>query len=146
MVVASAGVAGAAARSVAVAGILGASPAAEAAGPTAGLAGGTCNCESSADYTRRCGRIEECICPFRSGRNRLMLEAMGDIGNAERVELMQRLVALEVEHRDLDAVIQRLAEHSGHDQLQLTRLKRRKLLLKDQISWLQRQIDPDVLA
>jgi len=71
---------------------------------------------------------------------------MADIGNAERVELMQRLVALEVEHRDLDAVIYRLAEHSGHDQLQLTRLKRRKLLLKDQIARLQRQIDPDVMA
>ena len=72
--------------------------------------------------------------------------AMTDVGNAERVELMQRLVALEVEHRDLDAVIHRLAEHSGHDQLQLTRLKRRKLLLKDQIGRLQRQIDPDVMA
>ena len=71
---------------------------------------------------------------------------MAEIGNAERVELMQRLVALEVEHRDLDTVIQRLAEHSAHDQLQLTRLKRRKLLLKDQISRLQRQIDPDVSA
>ena len=55
---------------------------------------------------------------------------MADIGNAERVELMQRLVALEVEHRDLDAAIHRLGEHSGHDQLQLTRLKRRKLLLR----------------
>ncbi len=71
---------------------------------------------------------------------------MTDVGNAERVELMQRLVALEVEHRDLDAVIHRLVEHSGHDQLQLTRLKRRKLLLKDQIARLQRQIDPDVMA
>jgi hypothetical protein len=71
---------------------------------------------------------------------------MDDIGNAERVELMQRLVALNIEHRDLDAVIDRLADHSGHDQLQLTRLKRRKLLLKDQIARLQRQIDPDVLA
>jgi hypothetical protein len=71
---------------------------------------------------------------------------MADIGNAERVALIERLVALEIEHRDLDAVIQRLAEHSAHDQLQLTRLKRRKLLLKDQISWLQRQIDPDVSA
>ena len=39
-----------------------------------------------------------------------------------------------------------LAEYSGHDQLQLTRLKRRKLLLKDQIGRLQRQIDPDVMA
>jgi hypothetical protein len=72
--------------------------------------------------------------------------SMADIGNAERVGLMQRLVALEVEHRDLDGVIQRIADHSAHDQLQLTRLKRRKLLLKDQIAWLQRQIDPDVSA
>ena len=71
---------------------------------------------------------------------------MADIGNAERVELMQRLVALTVEHRDLDAVLAELALHSGHDQLQLTRLKRRKLLLKDQIARLQRQIDPDVMA
>jgi hypothetical protein len=72
--------------------------------------------------------------------------SMADIGNAERVGLMERLVALEVEHRDLDGVIQRIADHSAHDQLQLTRLKRRKLLLKDQIAWLQRQIDPDVSA
>ena len=71
---------------------------------------------------------------------------MADIGNAERVALMQRLVALQIEHRDLDAVIHRLAENSAHDQLQLTRLKRRKLLLKDQMAWLERQIDPDVLA
>ncbi len=69
-----------------------------------------------------------------------------DIGNAERVALMERLVALQVEHRDLDAVIQRLAQVSTHDQLQLTRLKRRKLLLKDQMAWLERQIDPDVSA
>lgn len=71
---------------------------------------------------------------------------MSEIGNADRVALMQRLVALKVEHRDLDAIIQRLSEDSGHDQLQLTRLKRRKLLLKDQITRLERQIDPDVLA
>ncbi len=148
MVAASAGVAGpAASRPVAVAEASEVPvPAAAAAGPTAGLAGGTCNCESSADYTRRRKRIAERIWPFRRAGIGLMLEAMADIGNAERVALMQRLVALAVEHRDLDAVIQRLAEHSAHDQLQLTRLKRRKLLLKDQISWLQRQIDPDVSA
>jgi len=69
-----------------------------------------------------------------------------DIGNADRVALMQRLVALKVEHRDLDAVIHRLAGETSHDQLQLTRLKRRKLLLKDKIAWLERQIDPDVSA
>jgi hypothetical protein len=67
---------------------------------------------------------------------------MSDIGNAERVELMQRLVALEVGAPRPRRGDHRLAEHSGHDQLQLTRLKRRKLLLKDQIGALQRQIDP----
>jgi hypothetical protein len=71
---------------------------------------------------------------------------MVDVGNADRVALMQRLVALKVEHRDLDAVIHRLVDDNMRDQLQLTRLKRRKLLLKDQIAWLERQIDPDVSA
>jgi hypothetical protein len=71
---------------------------------------------------------------------------MTDIGNAGRVDLMQRLVALQIEHRDLDDVIRRLAEDPGRDQLQLTRMKRRKLLLKDQIARLERAIDPDIPA
>ena len=71
---------------------------------------------------------------------------MVDIGNADRVALMQRLVALQVEHRDLDAVIQHLVVDPTRDELQVNRLKRRKLLLKDQIAWLERQIDPDVSA
>ena len=71
---------------------------------------------------------------------------MADIGNADRVDLMQRLVALQIEHRDLDDVIRRLSNDPGHDQLQLTRMKRRKLMLKDQIARLERQIDPDVCA
>lgn len=71
---------------------------------------------------------------------------MSEIGNANRVAMMQRLTALKVEHRDLDAVIHRLGDDPGHDQLQLTRLKRRKLMLKDEIARLERQIDPDILA
>ena len=71
---------------------------------------------------------------------------MVDIGNADRVALMERLVMLQVEHRDLDAVIQHLVVDPKRDELQVTRLKRRKLLLKDQIAWLERQIDPDVMA
>ena len=71
---------------------------------------------------------------------------MVNIGNADRVALMQRLVALQVEHRDLDAVINQLVLDPKRDDLQVTRLKRRKLLLKDQIAWIERQIDPDVLA
>ncbi len=71
---------------------------------------------------------------------------MDDIGNADRVALMQRLVALKIEHRDLDAAIHQIAGIPTHDELQLTRMKRRKLLLKDQIAWIERQIDPDVSA
>jgi hypothetical protein len=70
----------------------------------------------------------------------------GNIGNAERVALQQRIVALQIEHRDLDDIIHRLAQEPAHDQLQLKRLKRRKLLLKDQIAWLSRQLDPDIPA
>ncbi len=80
--------------------------------------------------------------PIRGGDVR----TMDDIGNANRVVLMQRLVALKIEHRDLDAAIHQLAKDPAHDQLQLTRLKRRKLLLKDQIARLERDIDPDVPA
>jgi hypothetical protein len=64
----------------------------------------------------------------------------------ERAMLEQRILQLKIEHRDLDDVIKRLAEQPGYDQLQLQRLKRRKLLLKDQVAWLERQVDPDIPA
>lgn len=68
------------------------------------------------------------------------------IGDARHVELQQRIVALKLEHRDLDTAIERVAVDPAHDELQLRRLKRRKLLLKDQIARLERQLDPDVPA
>mgnify|MGYP003425119345 CR=1 FL=1 len=74
------------------------------------------------------------------------LDVDGNIGNAEHVALQQRIVALKMEHRDLDTAIERLAQDALHDELQLRRLKRRKLRLKDQIARLERQLDPDVLA
>jgi hypothetical protein len=64
----------------------------------------------------------------------------------ERAMLASRIMQLKLEHRDLDDVIKRLSEPIGYDQLQLQRLKRRKLLLKDQIAWLERQVDPDIPA
>jgi hypothetical protein len=67
-------------------------------------------------------------------------------GDARRVELMQRLVQLTLEHRDLDNVIERLSYRADIDTLQITRLKRRKLLLKDQIAWIERELDPDIPA
>jgi hypothetical protein len=70
----------------------------------------------------------------------------GEIDDIERALLEQRIMQLKIEHRDLDAIIGRLAEQPISDQLQIQRMKRRKLLLKDQIAWLERQVDPDVPA
>jgi len=60
--------------------------------------------------------------------------------------LKVKLTALKSEHRDLDEVIARLAERAPFDQLQLQRLKKRKLLLKDQISQIESELLPDIIA
>jgi hypothetical protein len=64
----------------------------------------------------------------------------------EQEELRQRLEQLRSEHRDLDDVIGRLSERAPFDQLQMQRLKKRKLLLKDQIARLESQLLPDIIA
>ena len=60
--------------------------------------------------------------------------------------LRQRIDQLHLEHRDLDDVISRLAQSAVQDHLQLQRLKKRKLYLKDQIAHLERQLTPDIPA
>jgi hypothetical protein len=64
----------------------------------------------------------------------------------EKAQIRQRLQALEVEHHDLDDVIGRLVVDPAQDQLQLRRLKKRKLLLKDQIQRLRARLIPDIIA
>lgn len=61
-------------------------------------------------------------------------------------EIAQRLELLRVEHRDLDAAIIALGEAPVPDQLQLARLKKRKLRLRDEISWCEDQLLPDIIA
>ena len=60
--------------------------------------------------------------------------------------LKQRINQLNVEHRDLDDVISKLSISPAQDQLQLQRLKKRKLFIKDQIALLERQLTPDIPA
>ena len=64
----------------------------------------------------------------------------------DREQLLEKLAVLEVEHRDLDDVIASVTENSDFDQLKLSRLKRRKLALKDQISALRNSLIPDIIA
>jgi hypothetical protein len=60
--------------------------------------------------------------------------------------MRKRLTQLRVEHRDLDAAIAALSESSAQDQLQVARLKKRKLRLKDQISLIEDYLTPDIIA
>lgn len=64
----------------------------------------------------------------------------------EQQELRQMLEELRTEHRDLDIVIQQLAETTPVDFLRLQRLKKRKLFLKDSISKIESMLLPDILA
>ena len=66
------------------------------------------------------------------------------MSDAQQIE--RRLIELNVEHRDLDAVIELLILDGHHDELQLRRLKKRKLQLKDHITLLKMQLVPDVPA
>jgi hypothetical protein len=58
----------------------------------------------------------------------------------------RRLMELQVEHRDLDEIVARLAESSRCDELLIKRLKKRKLYLKDQIARLKSALIPDLDA
>jgi len=61
-------------------------------------------------------------------------------------ELKERLYQLRLEHRDMDELIQRLYEEAYVDQIQASRLKRRKLQIKDAITRLESQLIPDLNA
>jgi hypothetical protein len=63
----------------------------------------------------------------------------------DRDSLLRKLHELRSEHRDLDTVIARLQAQTL-DQLQVQRLKKRKLILKDEISWLESRLIPDNIA
>ena len=61
-------------------------------------------------------------------------------------EMRKKLEILRIEHRDLDAAIDALSAANSSDQLQIARLKKRKLLLKDQITIFEDFLIPDIIA
>ena len=64
----------------------------------------------------------------------------------EERELREQLARLLQEHRDLDAAIEALQDTPGSDLLQVQRLKKRKLYLRDRISFIEDQLTPDIIA
>jgi len=80
------------------------------------------------------------------------LEALGyrlgrfAMTDEEERELRAELARLLQEHRDLDAAIEALQESPGSDILQVQRLKKRKLVLRDRITFIEDQLTPDIIA
>ena len=70
-----------------------------------------------------------------------------DNDNVDNIEALRRnLAELKSEHRDLDDVIAHIGETAPFDQVQIKRLKKRKLLLKDQIARIESKLLPDIIA
>jgi hypothetical protein len=69
-----------------------------------------------------------------------------ELSEDERVEFSNEVERLRQEHRDLDAAIDALMAVGAADRLQLQRLKKRKLALRDRISFLEDVLTPDIIA
>jgi hypothetical protein len=76
------------------------------------------------------------------GRNK----AKAAMTDEEERELRAQLARLNQEHRDLDAAIAALQESLGSDIIQVQRLKKRKLQLRDRITYIEDQLTPDIIA
>jgi hypothetical protein len=74
------------------------------------------------------------------------LRAAAAMKQEEEIELRAQLARLRQEHRDLDAAIEALHNSPGSDLLQVQRLKKRKLQLRDRIIQIEDQLTPDIIA
>ena len=90
-----------------------------------------------------CGTLV--CCTLAPGRQALHETAVAMTKEEER-ELREQLARLQQEHRDLDVAIAVLAESPGSDLIQVQRLKKRKLVLRDKIRQIEDQLTPDIIA
>ena len=74
------------------------------------------------------------------------MDGFGGRSHVNEQELKKRLELLRVEHRDLDAAIAALTATGSTDQLQIARLKKRKLAIRDQIFIIEDNLLPDIIA
>jgi hypothetical protein len=92
------------------------------------------------------GSFFEIVRTILEHRITLVWRILPMIHTAEVQVVRLKIHQLQIEHRDLDDVISQLSLSPAQDQLQLQRLKKRKLFLKDQIALLERQLTPDIPA
>jgi hypothetical protein len=88
------------------------------------------------------------LAPYKLAARALKTIGIAAMSDAEesQEQVKEKVAALELEHRDLDEVIINLEKQGDFDQLKLSRLKKRKLALKDQISGLRDKLLPDIIA
>jgi hypothetical protein len=75
-----------------------------------------------------------------------MARMANKLSDEERALLQAELEHMREEHRDLDAAIEALTHHQTGDRLQIQRLKKRKLVLRDRIVFIEDQLTPDIIA
>ena len=106
------------------------------------LVSGNGRCGSLAITPRKDDNFHRASTAFRNHR----VSATADMTNEDERELEAELARLQQEHRDLDAAIDALHQSPAPDLLRLQRLKKRKLLLRDRIAFIEDQITPDIIA
>ncbi len=72
--------------------------------------------------------------------------AQQELSEAERAELRRQIERLREEHRDLDVAIEALTHTGAADRLQMQRIKKRKLALRDRLAMLEDLSTPDIIA
>jgi hypothetical protein len=83
---------------------------------------------------------------MRGMARRGLLEYAAAMTKDEETELRAQLARLRQEHRDLDAAIEALSLQRSADLIQIQRLKKRKLVLRDKITYIEDQLTPDIIA
>ena len=92
------------------------------------------------------GWAEVAGCAQRGNQGHPGLNAAAAMTDEEEREFRAQLARLRQEHRDLDAAIEALHNSPGSDKLQVQRLKKRKLQLRDRITFIEDQLTPDIIA
>ena len=83
---------------------------------------------------------------FGAGQSRASMNDDGPILDGTEAELRAKLANLKIEHQDLDAAVHALEGKTRPDMIQVARLKKKKLRLRDEITRLEDQLTPDIIA
>ena len=97
-------------------------------------------------HNHNCPTIKTCAPTLRNESPERTRMAQQELSETERAELRRQIERLREEHRDLDAAIEALNNAGAADRLQMQRIKKRKLALRDRLAQLEDLSTPDIIA